>query len=58
MHILILLGLCGGYVPNDIEMSNFLCKAEMQAKYRKIEVENPMDEFDRVYFDWQMSKKV
>jgi len=50
------LGLCSGFVPNDPELTTRLCQAQFEAKHRAVEVSNPMDEFDRVYFEWQMKQ--
>lgn len=40
--IFILLGLCSGFVPNDIVMSNTLCEFEIRAKLRDIKPSDPL----------------
>jgi len=57
MHILIFLGLCG-YVPADVELSNKLCVGSMEAQYRDIGQGDGFDDFERAYFEWQISKLV
>ena len=54
----LLLGLCSGYVPNDKELTLRLCEAQYAAEHRDIKVNSPMDEFDRVYFEWEMKRKL
>jgi hypothetical protein len=55
--ILFFLGLCSGYTP-DFQVSQEICFHEIAAKGRDIVIENPMDDFDRAYFEWQVSQVV
>jgi len=58
MHVLIFLGLCSGYVPDDPALSNYLCVSQMEAKQRAIIVPIDFDDFEREYFNWQISKLI
>ena len=56
--ILILLGVCSSYVPNDLEMTDYLCQREVAAKQRAMNVEVTFDDFERSYFEWQIAQLV
>lgn len=52
------LGLCIGYVPGNLDLSNEICFAEVEARNRIIEVKTNYDDFEREYFEWQVSQVV
>ena len=56
--ILFLLGVCSGYVPDDLEMTDYLCQREVAAQRRVIAVTDPYDDFERSYFDWGINRAV
>ena len=72
--ILFLLGLCSGYIPydeenpyknlpscykeNELDISNNVCFNELKSKPRRIKIKNPIDKFEREYFNWQVNKAV
>lgn len=56
--IMFLLGLCSGYVPDNLQLSDELCFNELAAKSRIVKIENPYDDFDRAYFNWQIKIKI
>jgi len=58
MSIFYFLGFCTGFIPGDQEMTYALCEMEMEAKAREIEVKEPWDEFERVYFEYEINRRI
>ena len=48
--------LAGLINTGDPVLDHELTLMTLEAKYRKIEVDNPMDEFDRVYFNYEIRR--
>lgn len=55
-NIMFLLGLCNGYVPNDIPLSDQLCLGQIEAGSRAIQPDYYYDDFQAVYFTWQIAQ--
>ena len=56
--ILFYLGLCSGYIPDALDTSHRLCVAQIQAQSRQVGDSGGYDDFDRAYFNWQVSQVV